>query len=47
MEYEALVTSLLKNARGIAMCQYDRPRFATEVIDRAIATHTTLAAPKA
>ena len=42
MEYEALVTALFKNARGIAMCQYDRRRFTREAIDDAIAVHTSV-----
>lgn len=42
MEYEALVTELFKTARGVAMCQYDRNRFAADLIDRAMATHASM-----
>lgn len=42
VEYEALVTQLLKGVRAIGMCQYDRARLPSEILDRALATHGTV-----
>jgi hypothetical protein len=42
IEYEALVTSLFRNVRAIAMCQYDRARLPAGLLDHGLRTHPTV-----
>ena len=42
VEYEALVTSLFRNVRAVAMCQYDRTRRPPALIDHGLVTHPTV-----
>jgi hypothetical protein len=42
VEYEALVTSLFQNVRAIAMCQYDRTRLPSALLDHGLGTHPTV-----
>jgi hypothetical protein len=41
-EYEALVTSLFRNVRALAMCQYDRTRLPAALLDHGLGTHPTV-----
>ena len=42
LEYEALVTSLFRNVRAVAMCQYDRSRLPPILLDHGLGTHPTV-----
>ena len=41
VEYEALLNQFFKGVHGCGMCQYDRRRIPTRLLDHALATHSS------